>query len=209
VPLTHHKFIVYGDGSCLRNPDGPGGWGVIVIAPDGSRCEFNGHSPSTTNNRMELTAAIEGLRATEPGSHVVFRSDSQYVVNTIEHGWKRNKNHDLWRLLDAERDARTVEFEWVRGHGTDPLNNRADELAVMGAQGRSVSEETTDGEIVARPVRKKPRALDAAGLRRLKSILKSGEEIRECASCGAKFVSPHAHEDYCSQAPCQLKARTA
>lgn len=207
MPLTHHKFIVYADGSCLRNPDGPGGWGAIVIAPDGSRREFNGHSPSTTNNRMELTAAIEGLRATEPGSHVVLRSDSQYVVNTIERGWKRNKNHDLWQQLDAERDARTVEFEWVRGHDIDPLNHRADELAGMGAHGRPVAAESMDGQMIAKPVTRKSRGLDPAGARRLRLLLGPAEEIRECANCGAKFVAAGADQDYCSHAACQLKSR--
>ena len=71
--------------------------------PDGTVREFNGHEPSTTNNRMELTAAIEGLRATPPESHVLLRSDSQYVVKTVTDGWKRNANKDLWPLLEADR----------------------------------------------------------------------------------------------------------
>ena len=108
----------------------------MVRDPDGVVTELNGHDPSTTNNRMELMAAIEGLRATEPGADVILRSDSQYVVNSMTLHWKRNTNHDLWELLDAETAARRVRFEWVRGHGTDAINNRADELALMGANGK-------------------------------------------------------------------------
>ncbi len=121
-------FIVYADGSCIGNP-GPGGWGVIIVAPDGSRRELSGSAPATTNNRMELTAAIEGLRRVEPKARVILRSDSQYLINSMTLGWKRRLNLDLWRLLDAEVAAREVQFEWVMGHASDALNNRADELA--------------------------------------------------------------------------------
>ena len=133
------QYLIYADGSCIGNP-GHGGWGFVIVAPDGSRRERNGHAPATTNNRMEITAVIEALRATEPGSNIVLRSDSQYVINTMTKGWKRNKNHDLWPLLDAEAARRKVNFEWVRGHDVDPLNHRADQLAVMGSNQRLVGE---------------------------------------------------------------------
>ncbi|HUA36291.1 MAG TPA: ribonuclease H [Candidatus Binataceae bacterium] len=134
---SEDRIVIYADGSCLGNP-GPGGWGVLLIAPDGSRKELNGHDPTTTNNRMEILAAVEGLRATAPGSSVVLRSDSQYVINTMKLGWKRNKNHDLWKLLDDEQARRRVTFEWVRGHNGDRFNDRADELAVMGSNRKFV-----------------------------------------------------------------------
>src|SRR5271163_2768215 len=137
--MSSREYLVYADGSCIGNP-GPGGWGVVVRNPDGVVTELNGHEDSTTNNRMELMAAIEGLRATELGASVVLRSDSQYVVKSMTLHYKRNKNHDLWELLDAETIAREVRFEWVRGHGDDPINNRADELALMGANGRPVAD---------------------------------------------------------------------
>jgi ribonuclease HI len=213
VPLSHRNYLVYADGSCLKNPDGPGGWGVVVCDPDDNERESNGHAASTTNNRMELTAAIEGLRATEPGCHAVLRSDSQYVVNTMNLNWRRKANLDLWKLLDAETDARTVRFEWVRGHGVDPLNNRADELALMGAKGKLV----VDGARKEKPpARRAPRTSrtsradesDDSYAERLVPMLKHHESIRECAGCGARFVSARDGEDYCSHARCQLKARS-
>ena len=99
------EYLVYADGSCLGNP-GPGGWGVVIRDPDGVETELNGRDPSTTNNRMELMGAIEGLRATECGAHVVVRSDSRYLVNSMTLHYKRNKNHDLWKLLARRSAAR-------------------------------------------------------------------------------------------------------
>ncbi len=207
MALSHRHYLVYGDGSCIGNP-GPGGWGVVLHDPDGNVREFNGHEPATTNNRMELTAAIEGLRATPPESHVLFRSDSQYVVKTVTDGWKRNANKDLWPLLDAELDARAVRFEWVRGHDTDPINNRADELALMGAQGKLVADGASTKKAPARRSTRGARDDEAESIARLTPLLAQGESIRDCAGCGAKFVSSRDGDDYCSQARCQLKART-
>ncbi len=128
-----YDFLIYADGSCIGNP-GPGGWGVVVVRPDGLESEFHGSNPATTNNQMEITAAIEGLRRTEPGSRVLLRSDSQYVINTMNLNWKRRKNHELWAALDSEAARRKVRFEWVRGHDSDPLNDRADRLANLGSR---------------------------------------------------------------------------
>jgi ribonuclease HI len=203
VASSSREYLVYADGSCLGNP-GPGGWGVVVRDPNGNVTELNGFDPSTTNNRMELMGAIEGLRATEPGADVVLRSDSQYVVNTMTLRWKRNKNQDLWEQLDAEATAREVKFEWVRGHGSDATNNRADELALMGANGQLLA----DG---ASPKKKRtilrPKSDESAAEAELTPRLKPGESIRKCAGCGAKFVSLR-EELYCSQILCQLEARS-
>ena len=200
---SSREYLVYADGSCLGNP-GPGGWGVVVRDPNGNVTELNGYDPSTTNNRMELMAAIEGLRATEPGAEVILRSDSQYVVKSMTLNWKRNANQDLWALLDAETKSRRVRFEWVRGHGVDPINNRADELALMGANGRLVA----DG---ASPEKRKARTsktVDSSEEADLMTRLQPGESIRKCAGCGAKFVSAGDGDDFCSHARCQLDARS-
>ncbi len=199
------EYLVYADGSCIGNP-GPGGWGVVVRDPDGNVTEFNGHDDSTTNNRMELMAAIEGLRATGPAAYVVLKSDSRYVVDSMTLHYKRNKNHDLWEMLDAEVSARRVRFEWVRGHGTDPINNRADELALMGANGRMLADGATSEKRKPRRMTQGSKSDDSSAAAELESRLRAGESIRECAGCGAKFVSLR-EELYCSQIRCQLDAR--
>jgi ribonuclease HI len=197
VAISSREYLVYADGSCLGNP-GPGGWGVVVRDPKGNVTELNGHDDSTTNNRMELMGAIEGLRATERGADVVLRSDSQYVVKSMTLKWKRNANQDLWALLDAETKLRRVQFEWVRGHGVDPINNRADELALMGANGQLITEGASN------PKRKLSKS---ELLEEIATRLKRGESIRECMACGAKFLTG-GDDDYCSQIRCQLEART-
>jgi ribonuclease HI len=188
-PLTK-PVLVYADGSCLGNP-GPGGWGVVVVEPDGTERELGGGDPNTTNNRMEITAAIKGLQQTGPGATVILRSDSQYLVNTINLGWKRNKNLELWKQLDEEIGKRKVKFEWVMGHAGDPRNERADALAVEAAQDTAGSK--TSGARVS--------------ARELQELLGAGETIRRCAGCGREFVS--TGDNYCSLVECRLKARRA
>ncbi len=93
-------LTIYTDGSCLGNP-GPGGWGAIVLDDSGDPRRLSGREDHTTNNRMELMAAIQGLEAAPAGSKVVLYSDSGYLVNTMTKNWKRRVNHDLWERLDA------------------------------------------------------------------------------------------------------------
>ena len=183
-------YLAYADGSCIGNP-GPGGWGVVIVAPDGTRTELSGYDSATTNNRMEITAAIEALSRMPGGAAVTVRSDSEYVVNTMTRGWKRKANIDLWQRLDKEAAARTVAFEWVRGHGSDPLNNRADELALAAAQGKFGAGEAVDSA--------------SAGLK-IAPLLRAGESIARCAACGRAFVSD-GDERYCSLVECQSRAR--
>lgn len=128
------------DGACKGNP-GPGGWGVIIRSGRHEKELSGGESP-TTNNRMELTAAIMGLNALTRPCHVTLATDSNYVKDGITkwiHGWQRNgwktsdrkpvKNADLWQaLLDAAKPHR-IDWVWVRGHNGDPDNERADQLA--------------------------------------------------------------------------------
>lgn len=121
-------YDIYTDGSCSGNP-GPGGWGAIVM--DGAtKTPLSGGEPATTNNRMEVMAAIEGLASIPEGSQVTVHSDSQYLVNTMTKHWKRNTNGGLWARLDGLVAERQVRWEWVRGHDGHPLNEEVDRLAV-------------------------------------------------------------------------------
>jgi ribonuclease HI len=132
--------VAYTDGGCLGNP-GPGGWGVHVEYPDGRVIDLGGSELQTTNNRMELRAAIEAVRATRGWPAATIIADSQYVIKGITSwvaGWKRKGwvtstgqpvvNQDLWEELDALADERLT-WEWTRGHSGDPGNERCDEIA--------------------------------------------------------------------------------
>jgi ribonuclease HI len=132
--------VIYSDGACSGNP-GPGGWGAILISGK-HRKEINGGEALTTNNRMELQAAISALEALKKPSEVDLFTDSVYVRNGIMtwiHGWKRNgwktadkkpvKNAELWQELDALRALHQVDWHWLKGHAGHPENERADELA--------------------------------------------------------------------------------
>jgi len=122
---------VYTDGAAQDNP-GKGGWAAIIIQ-DGARRDLSGGDEHTTNNRMEITAAIEGLAALPESVEVTVYSDSRYVVDTMTKSWKRNANKDLWPRLDAEVDRRAVRWRWVKGHDGNPLNEEADRLAKLEA----------------------------------------------------------------------------
>jgi ribonuclease HI len=135
--------VVFTDGACSGNP-GPGGWGAILIA--GAREKtLSGGEPLTTNNRMELTAAIMALEALKRPCAVELHTDSQYVKGGVTgwiHNWKRNgwrtadkkpvKNDDLWRRLDEAASRHKVDWRWVKGHAGHAMNERADELAREG-----------------------------------------------------------------------------
>ena len=136
---------IFTDGACSGNP-GPGGWGVL-LRWRGHEKELYGGVGKTTNNRMELMAAIRGIETLKPGSCVVLVTDSAYVRDGITewiHSWKRNgwktaakkpvKNEDLWRHLDAALASHEVEWRWVRGHTGHADNERADALARKGAE---------------------------------------------------------------------------
>lgn len=142
------EIIAFTDGACSGNP-GPGGWGVLLLARDGHTVvksrDLSGGEAETTNNRMELLAAINALEALERPSSLTIVTDSAYVKNGVTtwiHGWKRNgwrtaakkpvKNVDLWQRLEEATGRHTVKWEWVKGHAGHPENERADELARAG-----------------------------------------------------------------------------
>ncbi|MBN15554.1 MAG: ribonuclease HI [Pelagibacterium sp.] len=135
--------VIHTDGACSGNP-GPGGWGA-VLEYNGTVKELKGGMAQTTNNQMELTAAIEALNALKRPCAVEIHTDSQYVKNGIGgwlHGWKRNgwktaakkpvKNVELWQALDAATKRHTITWHWVKGHAGHDLNERADRLANEG-----------------------------------------------------------------------------
>ncbi len=142
------KLYAFTDGACSGNP-GPGGWGVLLQAKKDNDVlkerELSGGEPETTNNRMELLAAISALETLERSSDITVITDSAYVKNGVTgwiFGWKRNgwktsnkkpvKNVDLWQRLDEAQTRHTVVWEWVKGHAGHPENERADELARAG-----------------------------------------------------------------------------
>ncbi len=141
--MTDQRVVVYTDGACSGNP-GPGGWGAILTSGDHTK-ELKGGEEHTTNNRMELMAAISALEALKRSCIVDIHTDSQYLRNGIMswiHAWKRNgwrtadkspvKNVDLWKRLDAALGEHKVQWHWVKGHAGHAMNERADELAREG-----------------------------------------------------------------------------
>lgn len=139
------EVTIYTDGACSGNP-GPGGWGAVLIFGEREK-DIHGGEPATTNNRMELQAAIEALNALTRPCRVDLHTDSQYVRQGITSwlaGWKRNgwktsarepvKNADLWRALDEARSRHEVRWHWVKGHAGHPMNERADALARKGCE---------------------------------------------------------------------------
>ncbi len=142
---------VFTDGACLGNP-GPGGYGVILIY-EGHRKELSGGFRLTTNNRMEILAAVVALEALKEKCRITLHSDSQYLVNAIEKGWaarwrenqwRRNKreialNPDLWERLLNGIARHQAEFRWVKGHAGHPENERCDQLAMAAANGNNLA----------------------------------------------------------------------
>ncbi len=142
--MSEKLIEIWTDGACSGNP-GPGGWGVLLKSGETTKELFGGEA-DTTNNRMELMAAIEALNALKRASNVKLHTDSTYVKDGLTkwiHGWKRNgwktaskkpvKNKDLWQALEAACEPHSIDWIWVKGHAGDPGNEKADELARRGA----------------------------------------------------------------------------
>ena len=141
--MSDTKVVIYTDGACSGNP-GPGGWGALLIS-GGHRKDICGGEPDTTNNRMEMMAAIQALESLTKPCQVELHTDSTYVMKGISewiHNWKRRgwktadkkpvKNEDLWRRLDEARLRHQVDWRWVKGHAGHELNEAADALAGKG-----------------------------------------------------------------------------
>ncbi len=151
------KVEIYTDGACSGNP-GPGGYGVVLLYGDHKK-ELSGAYANTTNNRMEIMAAIKGLAALKEPCQVTLYTDSQYLVNAITKGWvkkwqannwmrnrnERAKNVDLWMALLELLEKHQVEWVWVKGHAENEFNNRCDELAV-----KAIKEQPHQTDIIQR-----------------------------------------------------------
>jgi len=150
------KIEIWSDGSCSRNP-GPGGWAYVIKMGE-HRKENSGAEPDTTNNRMEMLAALKGLQALTKSCEVILYSDSEYVCNGFNQNWVYNwennnwrtkddtevKNQDLWEQLKEQDERHDIEWTWVKGHADNEENNKCDELAVqarMALQTEDISEE--------------------------------------------------------------------
>jgi len=143
--MVKSQINIWTDGACSGNP-GPGGWGALMVAGE-RRKEIYGGEPETTNNRMELMAAIEALNALKKASAVTLHTDSTYVKDGLTkwiHGWKKNgwktaakkpvKNKELWQALETACTRHEIKWVWVKGHAGDEGNERADELARLGVE---------------------------------------------------------------------------
>ena len=138
------KFKIYTDGACSGNP-GPGGWGAVIFDNDNNQTNISGKEKNTTNNRMEILAAIMALKKIKSNSQITIYTDSTYVKNGITEwvfNWKKNnwktaskkpvKNVDLWQKLDALIDSHEIDWQWVKGHSGHRENEIADQLANRG-----------------------------------------------------------------------------
>jgi ribonuclease HI len=135
------KYTIYTDGACSGNP-GPGGWGAVIFDSENKQKNISGREENTTNNRMELSAAIMALQEVNTNSEIIIYTDSTYVKNGItewvlkwkENGWKNSnkesvKNKDLWEKLVNLCEQNTINWKWVKAHASNKYNNLADELA--------------------------------------------------------------------------------
>jgi len=138
--MQNDTIKIYTDGSCLGNP-GPGGWAAI-ITEDGKDTAISGNDPDTTNNRMEMMAVIEALKYLHekygrdqlPNLQIHFFIDSNLIVQTLNSGWKKKKNQDLWAEIEKLTAWLNIKWEWVKAHHTDEQNNKVDELAFAEAK---------------------------------------------------------------------------
>ena len=176
---------IYTDGSCLGNP-GPGGWAAVIEEKDGKKTLAGREDKTTTNQRMEVLAAIKGLEAVPEGVDVTVHSDSQYLVNTMTREWKRNANKDLWTRLDKAVSRRKVTWKWVKAHAGNPGNELANELAnqMAGSERGSEAHDAVSGESLSLS------HLDASGKARMVDVGGKPDTEREAIAKGSVKMSP-------------------
>ncbi|MBP7670878.1 ribonuclease HI [Candidatus Gracilibacteria bacterium] len=132
-------LTIYTDGSCIGNP-GPGGWAALIIDEENQETAISGHQPDTTNNRMEMQAIIEALKHLHAKHkdltkyQIDLYSDSNLIIQTLNQGWKKKANTDLWADIDRLRAWQNITWHWVKGHSTNKYNNIVDELAQKAAR---------------------------------------------------------------------------
>lgn len=125
---------LYTDGSCVKNPDGPGGWAVVLIDDDKYEWYLSDGEDKTTNNRMELRAVIEGIKLINDGSVCNIYTDSKLVINCATGLWKRKANIDMWEEYDKISKNKIINYEWVKGHNGNYYNEKVDKLALEEAR---------------------------------------------------------------------------
>ena len=202
------RTIVYADGGCDPNP-GPGGWGVVIQDPAGT-VELHGGERATTNNRMELTAAIRALEHFPEGAQIEMRCDSQYVVKSVTEwmrGWKARgwrtatgpvKNIDLMQRLDTLAAARDVRWTWVRGHAGEAGNERADRLAALSGK--------ASGETVPPPADAAPAIAPPAAQPETTQVTLSADLARAVSRAAARAgISPQAYLEDAVRLALELK----
>ena len=208
------RTIVYADGGCDPNP-GPGGWGVVIQDPTGW-IELHGGERATTNNRMELTAAIRALEHFPEGAQIEMRCDSQYVVKSVTEwmrGWKARgwrtatgpvKNIDLMQRLDTLAAARDVRWTWVRGHAGEAGNERADRLAALGR--REALSGKASGETVPPPADAAPAIAPPAAQPETTQVTLSADLARAVSRAAARAgISPQAYLEDAVRLALELK----
>ncbi len=197
-PPIEASIEIYTDGACSGNP-GPGGWAAVITRA--SAAEWHaGHEDRTTNNRMEILAAIKGLEQIAEGVNVALYTDSQYLINTMTKGWQRKKNHDLWARLDPLAQRRKIAWHWVRGHNGTVLNEEADRLAVAAAADPAWGERAgvlyaaQEASVASstQPLRPEPRLshLDEQGHARMVDVSPKNETERVAVAKGAIHMQP-------------------
>lgn len=181
-PLQH--FQIYTDGSCKGNP-GPGGWAAIIFSGCNIIKQLSGGSQNTTNNKMEITAVIEGLKSIDPRADIDIFSDSSYVINSMTKNWKRNVNQDLWKALDSEAAKHQLTWYWVKGHSGDPGNELADKLAYAAAEAASKGDIEMNEQLPSEALTH----IDDAGNASMVDVAEKNVTVREATAIGTVTMS--------------------